>query len=175
MSDHERASSPRVAVLDIDGVLADVRHRLHHIDGPRRDWDAFFSAVSADPVLDEGRAVALGAVSAGLGIVYLTGRPERCRLDTVQWLAAQGLPDGELMMRPDADRRPARVMKVEALRRLSGTREVASLVDDDPEVLSAAASAGFPVVAAEWLPRGDTGGASVGDALRDAQETLGRS
>ena len=96
-------------------------------------------------------------------------------MDTVQWLAAQGLPDGELMMRPDADRRPARVMKVEALRRLSGTREVAYFVDDDPEVLSAAASAGFPVRAAEWLPRGDTGGASVGDALRDAQETLGRS
>jgi len=26
-----RGNSPRVAVFDIDGVLADVRHRLHHI------------------------------------------------------------------------------------------------------------------------------------------------
>ena len=175
MSDPERASSPRVAVLDIDGVLADVRHRLHHIDGPRRDWDAFFSEVSADPVLDGGRAEAFSARASGLAIVYLTGRPERCRMDTVQWLSDHDLPEGELLMRRDIDRRPARILKVEALRRLSRTCEIAYLLDDDPEVLAAAASAGFPVRAAEWLPRGDTGGPSVGDALREAQETLGRS
>ena len=33
-----------LAVFDLDGTLADVRHRLHHIEGRRRDWDAFFSA-----------------------------------------------------------------------------------------------------------------------------------
>lgn len=175
MSDHGRDTSPHLAVLDIDGVLADVRHRLHHIAGPRRDWEAFFDGVSADPVLDEGRAEALAAATAGLGIVYLTGRPERCRTDTVQWLTAHGLPEGELVMRRDADRRPARVVKVEALRRLSETREVAYLLDDDPEVLAAAASAGYRVRAAEWLPRGDAGGETGGDALREAQETLGRS
>ena len=175
MSDHERASSPRVAVLDVDGVLADVRHRLSHIEGPRRDWDAFFAEVSADPVLAEGRAEALAATSSGLAIVYLTGRPERCRLDTVQWLTDNDLPEGELVMRRDSDRRPARILKVEALRRLSQTCEIAFLLDDDPEVLAAAASAGFAVRAADWLPRSGTSGAPGGDPLRDAQETLGRS
>lgn len=164
-----------MAVLDIDGVLADVRHRLHHIEGPGRDWDAFFREVSADPILEEGRADAQAAAASGLGIVYLTGRPERCREDTVRWLTAHGLPDGELMMRRDTDRRPARVLKVEALRQLSGTREVAYLLDDDPEVLAAAASAGYEVRAADWLPRGNTAGGTGGDPLREAQETLGRS
>lgn len=175
MSDHERASSPRIAVLDIDGVLADVRHRLHHIEGPRRDWDAFFGEVSGDAVLDEGRAAARAATSSGLGIVYLTGRPERCRADTVQWLTDHDLPEGELMMRRDVDRRPARVLKVEALRRLSRSCEVAYLLDDDPEVLAAAAAAGFPVRAAAWLPRDSSGSDTISDPLREAQESLGRS
>ena len=175
MSDHERASSPRVAVLDIDGVLADVRHRLHHIDGPRRDWDAFFSEVSDDPVLDEGRAEAFAAKASGLAIVYLTGRPERCRMDTVQWLSDHDLPEGELVMRRDIDRRPARILKVEALRRLSRTCEIAYLLDDDPEVIAAAASAGFAVRAADWLPRSVTSGDAGGDPLSHAQESLGRS
>ena len=175
MSEHERAPSSRVAVLDIDGVLADVRHRLSHIESPRRDWDAFFGEVSADAVLDEGRAEALAATSSGLAIVYLTGRPERCRVDTVRWLTDHDLPEGELMMRRDSDRRPARILKVEALRRLARTFEIAYLLDDDPEVLAAAASAGFAVRAAEWLPRGGASRDSGGDPLREAQETLGRS
>ena len=33
-----------VAVLDIDGVLADVSHRLGHVQRRPKDWDAFFAA-----------------------------------------------------------------------------------------------------------------------------------
>lgn len=175
MSDHERELSPRVAVFDIDGVLADVRHRLHHIETPRRDWDAFFGEVSADAVLEQGRAEALAAMSSGLAIIYLTGRPERCRQDTVQWLVDHDLPVGDVLMRQDSDRRPARIIKVEALRRLSRTCEVAYLLDDDPEVTGAAASAGFSVRVADWLPRVDGSAEVGGDPLREAQETLGRS
>lgn len=171
MSDHERESSPRVAVLDVDGVLADVRHRLHHIQGRTRDWDAFFGEVAADPVLEDGRAEAQAAVTSGLGIVYLTGRPERCQTDTVRWLALHGLPEGDLIMRRDSDRRPARLFKVEVLRDLSRSREVAYVVDDDADVIAAAASAGYVVKLADWLPRG----AFDGDPLREAQETLGRT
>ena len=171
MSDHERESSPRVAVLDVDGVLADVRHRLHHIEGPRRDWDAFFGEVAADPVLEAGRAEAQAALASGLGIVYLTGRPERCRADTVRWMELHGLPEGDLIMRRDSDRRPARLFKVEALRDLSRSREVAYLLDDDADVIAAAASAGYAVKFADWLPRGE----ADADPLREAQETLGRT
>lgn len=164
-----------MAVIDIDGVLADVRHRLHHLRGRPRDWEAFFAGVSADPILEQGSRHVLEAQAAGLGIVYLTGRPERCRSDTVQWLAAHGLPEGRLLMRRDSDRRPARVLKVEALRRLSEAYEVAYLLDDDPEVLDAAASAGYQVRSADWLPRVAQGAAEEPDSLREAQETLGRT
>ena len=162
-----RGNSPRVAVFDIDGVLADVRHRLHHIELGRRDWDGFFDSASEDPALAEGCQAALQAVASGLTLVYLTGRPERCRPDTVQWLSEHGLPEGELIMRRDSDRRPARVLKVDALRRIASQAQVAYLVDDDAQVVAAAADAGFAVRLADWVPRQEP--------LTQAQETLGRT
>ena len=42
-----------LAVFDVDGVLADVEHRRHHVSGARRDWDAFFDACGEDPLIDE--------------------------------------------------------------------------------------------------------------------------
>lgn len=167
MSDHVRGTVPRVAVFDIDGVLADVRHRLHFLDTRPRDWDAFFAAVGADGVLPQGVHAVQEAIADDLGIVYLTGRPERRRMDTVRWLDAWGLPDAELLMRPDTDRRPARLFKVAALRRLSSRAEVAYLVDDDPEVADAVTAAGVPVRLADWMARTSP--------LEQAQESLGRT
>src|SRR5664280_1362634 len=47
-----------LAVFDIDGVLADVRHRLPHVQSRPKDWDAFFAAIGKDPVLPDGLALA---------------------------------------------------------------------------------------------------------------------
>ncbi|MEV6247619.1 hypothetical protein AB0M38_15650 [Streptomyces sp. NPDC051742] len=102
-----------------------------------------------------------------LDIVYLTGRPERCRRDTLDWLAAHRLPEGPVHMRRNRDFRPARVTKVEILRRLGADRTVRMLVDDDLLVCDAAEAAGFRVVRALW--------ATPSQTLRDAQEKEGRT
>src|SRR3712207_6881076 len=101
-----------LAVFDVDGVLADVRHRLHHVERRPKDWNAFFAAALDDPPLAQG--VALARASAeDCDVVYVTGRPERCRADTLTWFARHGLPPGELRMRDDRDRRPARLRSEE--------------------------------------------------------------
>jgi hypothetical protein len=143
------------AVIDLDGVVADVRHRLHHLDGRRRNWDAFFAELSDDPLLREGAAV-VDRLQEDHRIVYLTGRPERTRPATVAWLERHGLPRGELVMRGDADRRPARQTKVQAvLALLAAGHTVAVIVDDDPQVCTAMRDRGWPVLEADWVPRPD--------------------
>ena len=107
-----------LAVFDIDGVLADVRHRLHHLQTRPQHWNAFFLAADRDPLLEEG-AARLRAAQAKHDVVYLTGRPERNRALTRRWLAAHELPTEPLHMRPDDDYRPARWVKRETLRRLA--------------------------------------------------------
>lgn len=155
-----------VAVIDVDGVVADVRHRLRFLRQRPGDWNAFFAAAPGDPPLPQGVDLVLG-LAAEHDLVWLTGRPERCRADTERWLAAQGLPSGTLRMRPDDDRRSARMFKRAELRRLARTRRVAVVVDDDPAVVRLLLDDGWPVLHAEWLPYEDT--------LKNAQEVEGRT
>jgi hypothetical protein len=155
-----------LAVIDIDGVLADVRHRLHHVAARPKNWRAFFAAAPDDPLLEEGARVAL-ALAQVHDLAYLSGRPESCRSDTLAWLEHHDLPAGELTLRPHDDRRPGRFYKVDALRRFARTRSIAVLVDDDPMVCEAARAAGFDVLPATWM----------GDApdLLEAQELDGET
>jgi FMN phosphatase YigB (HAD superfamily) len=155
-----------LAVFDIDGVLADVTHRLHHLQSRPQRWERFFRAAERDPLLDEG-ARRLRAALADHEVIYVTGRPERNRGLTERWLARHDLPTGPLVMRRDDDFRPARFYKREVLRRLAGVREVASVLDDDPAVVRVLAADGWPVELATWLPHSST--------LRGAQEDAGRT
>lgn len=153
-----------IAVFDIDGVVADVRHRLHHLHR-HTSWGAFFGAADADPLLDVGARLVSDLADLH-EIVWLTGRPEWLREVTSEWLAGHALPGTELHMRPDGDYRPARIYKLDVLRGLA-EREIAAFVDDDREVIDAALGAGLPAVLADWVPRDG--------ALRDAQEREGRT
>jgi hypothetical protein len=155
-----------IAVIDIDGVVADVRHRLHHIEGRRRDWDSFHDAADTDPVLAEGRELA-ASLAREHDVVWLSGRPEWLRERTEAWLARNDLPEGRLMLRSDQDHRPAKVFKLGVLRSLSRTARLAAVVDDDPDVVDAALAAGHPAVRADWVPR------HRGDALHRAQDRDG--
>lgn len=158
--------SRSLAVIDIDGVVADVRHRLHLIQGKPRRWDEFFAAAGGDAPLADGVALVL-ELAADHDVRWLTGRPERTRRLTVTWLAAQGLPAEPLLMRPDRDFRPARLTKRDELRKLRPAHEIAIVVDDDPDVIEMLAADGFPTRLADWLPHAPT--------LRQAQESDGRT
>jgi hypothetical protein len=142
-----------VAVFDIDGVVADVRHRLHVIAGSptHAEWVAFFDAAQGDTVLDEGRELAL-KLARDHDLTWVTGRPERIRHLTERWLQTNGLPSGPLFMQPPGDRRPAALVKLERLRELRQEREIALVVDDDPRVIRLLEDNDFPTRLATWLP-----------------------
>jgi len=165
-----------LVVFDIDGVLADVRHRLHYLATRPKNWEAFFAAAKNDQVLEVGAEFAKRA-AATHEIVYLTGRPERLRAATQSWLDEQQLPAGRLVMRPVGDRRPSAVVKLHELRRLRRESTVEMLVDDDPSVIDAARAAGFTVQHADWMPRpADPDLPLFGrDVLGDAQQRDGRT
>lgn len=161
-----RPEQGKVAIVDIDGVLADVRHRLAHLRSPFKDWEAFFAAADRDPSFPEGLALA-HELAVEHQVIYLSGRPERCREGTQRWLDEQGAPAGRLILRPDDDRRPARVTKVEIAKTIAKHAEVAIVVDDDESVLAAMSAAGFTTKAASWSIDSPT--------LFSAQEIEGRT
>lgn len=164
-------SRPKLVVFDVDGVLADVRHRLRFVESRPKDWPAFFGAMSDDGPLPEGIALAHEHAAAGHQIVYLTGRNETYRAVTEAWLAQQGLPAGRLVMRRDDDRRPARLFKPQALARIASGATVVAVIDDDDAVVEVLRRDGWPVVHATWM-HADR---DEQQSLFDAQETDGRT
>ncbi len=109
-------SGPAV-VFDLDGVLSDAASRQHYLEGPWRDWDAFFEACGDDPLIEEvGRLLEL--LEPGLVIVLLTARPARVQPQTLAWLHRYGLRWDLLVMRDYGDYTAAREFKRGSVREL---------------------------------------------------------
>jgi phosphoglycolate phosphatase-like HAD superfamily hydrolase len=160
---------PTIVVFDVDGVLADVRHRLHHVERRPKDWESFFAAMDDDGPLADGVAMARERAAQGHVLVYLTGRSEDHRALTRDWMSRHGLPAGRLVMRRTEDRRPARVFKPAALRRIAQDGRVVEVVDDDVAVVDVLRREGWPVVLATWM----TADTAEQQSLFDAQEVEG--
>lgn len=94
-------------VFDIDGTLADCRHREHHVTQMiPKDWATFKKLIPEDPVIEQVATLLKIMHTAGYRVVLMTGRDESCREDTVNWMAKHDLPFDILVMRANNDFRP---------------------------------------------------------------------
>jgi len=140
-----------IIICDLDGTLCDIDHRLHFVqvaqglpfvtsDGnityPRKDWDAFFAGVPDDKV-NEPVLNLLFMVYECSTVVFCSGRPERCRADTVAWLEKHAFPFShcELYMRKDGDFRPDDIVKQEILDTHIDKDRVLFVLDDRDQVV----------------------------------------
>src|SRR5262245_52584350 len=105
-------------IFDIDGTLADIEHRLHHISGETKDWRAFFADCSADKPIDHICDLAWDLGQSNQKIVYLSGRSDECRDATEAWMREHDLPKGPLYMRKAGDYRADTIVKMELLEQL---------------------------------------------------------
>ena len=107
--------SEEIVIFDIDGTLADVSERLHHIKKKPKDWDAFFRGIPQDKAIRSMVRLCNILYASGIKILLCTGRREKDRAETVKWLAQQGVNYHELILRPDGDRRSDVIVKREML------------------------------------------------------------
>ena len=122
----------RAAIFDLDGTLADISHRLHHVQGRRKDWDAFFAGIPEDRLnMPVAHVLDAFARARSAAIVLCSGRPERCRRDTEAWLALHEVPYEALYMRSDNDTRPDHIVKAEMLEQVRAAGFEPVIVIDD--------------------------------------------
>lgn len=90
MSDIDIKARKPLYIFDIDGTLANIEHRLHHIQKPQKDWQAFFAACVDDkpiwPVIRTLQRLRAG----GAEIWIWSGRSDECKAETVRWLVQHG-------------------------------------------------------------------------------------
>jgi hypothetical protein len=131
-----------IAVFDIDGTLADVSQRLHHVRSKPKNWDAFFAAMAQDKAIASMVRLCNLLHEAGVRIVLCSGRPERYRADTVSWLAREGVRYDELRLRRDGDRRSDTIAKREMLAGIDPAH-VLFIVEDRTSVVEMWRAQGF--------------------------------
>jgi len=124
------ATSGRIVIFDIDGVLSDARPRQHHLLDGAPDWHAFFSEGINDEPLTAG--VALARVTA-LPNVMVSARPSYVHKDSVAWLEREAVPFDLVITRPEGDRTSSSEFKSTELAALQEAGyQVMLAVDDDP-------------------------------------------
>src|SRR3954469_9064306 len=72
-------------VFDIDGTLADLSHRLHHIEKKPKNWRAFFAASANDKAIAHICDLARH-LSKAKPVVFVSGRSAEIRKETEDWL-----------------------------------------------------------------------------------------
>lgn len=117
-------------IFDIDGTLADIRHRLHLIEKAPKDWDAFHDACVDDAPI-EHMCELTRLLARVKPIIYVSGRSDRIRNRTLQWLIDKGCARGRLYMRRHEDHRDDDILKAEILAVIRADGFEPCLVFDD--------------------------------------------
>lgn len=122
-------------IFDIDGTLANIKHRLHNIKDGKKDWDAFNNAMWCDVLKTDIHALYKMCSDAGYKIMIVTGRKEQYRNDTQAWLWSHGITFEQLYMRPDGDHRSDVDIKQEIFDNHIDGKDVLFAVDDRDRVV----------------------------------------
>lgn len=124
-------------IMDLDGTLADGRHRLHLL--PKKDyhltesWTEFNLAAVDDLPLEDNIAICNALWKMGYTVVILTGRSDVAREITEEWLRRHGVCFDQLIMRKQTDNRKDVQIKEEVLRWI-GLDSILCCFDDLPHV-----------------------------------------
>jgi hypothetical protein len=88
----------RAVIFNIDGTLADLSHRLHHIQNGSNNWHASFAACKDDALREPIRDLSRDLDRLGYNIILVSGRTDKARLASKDWPKAYSVPVHELHM-----------------------------------------------------------------------------
>lgn len=123
-----------IVIFDIDGTLADVSERIHHVRKKPKNWNAFFQGMAQDKAIHAMVRLCNILYETGIQIILCSGRSEEHRPQTIEWLAQQGVNYHELILRKDGDRRSDTIVKREMLAGIDKSK-ILFIVEDRSRVV----------------------------------------
>jgi hypothetical protein len=136
-----------LVAFDIDGTLANIEHRLDYVRTKPKNWKAFDAGIPNDKV-NQSVAMMFWALQEQEmhDIILASGRNERSRQATEQWLTHNALGGYQkLYMRKADDFRSDDIVKLEILDEIIADygRKPDMVFDDRPRVVRAWRSQGI--------------------------------
>ena len=124
-----------IILCDIDGTEADNSHRQHFLEG-KKDWDGFFDALDLDEPIYEIINKMNDEHNQGREIIFLTGRPERYRDPTENWLKQYFNFPLRVVMRPNDNKKNKLLTKKEMFEQNFNIDEIFYVIDNDEDLLN---------------------------------------
>lgn len=128
----------KFVICDLDGTLCDITDRRHFVSGKDdKSWEKFFANIPGDKLREDVAETVKDLNAKGFKVVYLTGRPEEYKAQTVEWLIRMGMDfNFTLIMRRKGDKRDDVTVKREMLNKYFPDRtRICGVIDDRPSVL----------------------------------------
>ena len=139
-----------IALVDIDGTVADGSHREHFLKGEIKDWDSYFAMVGGDSVYHEIVEQVKELAKTHM-IIIVSGRPDTCQFETIEWLHRAGIPFDWIFMRPGSERKPDYLVKQDILNHLP-KEKIAVVLDDRYSVIKMWRENGLNVIPVRGTP-----------------------
>ncbi len=129
-------SKEKAIIVDLDGTLCDVEHRVHHVRSKPKNWHAFNSAMDEDKSYFWCLELIAAMKARGYKILFVTGRDENFRSNTEAWLKKHLVSYDTLYMRRAQDFREDSDVKEEIYHQeIEKTTQVLFVVDDRKSVV----------------------------------------
>ncbi len=100
-----------IILFDLDGTLALIEHRRHHVEGKKKRWRDFFAACT-DDAPNEPLIALLRTLHAHYAIWIVSGRSDEVRAQTEAWLERYRVPHHRLIMRKEGDYTADNILKI---------------------------------------------------------------
>ena len=141
----------KAIIVDLDGTLCDVDHRVHHVRKEEKDWHSFNEAMSEDKINLWCHELIKSMRNENFEILFVTGRDENYRTHTEKWLADHKVEYDQLYMRKADDFRADELIKKEIfLNEIKPNKEVIFVVDDRLSVVKMWREIGMVCLQCDW-------------------------
>jgi len=131
-------------LIDIDGTISDERWRNDLAQA--RQWDDYHMRLVDDPPIKPILSLLTTLGGGGAYIIGITGRPERYRQATLDWMLKYNVSLDELWMRPDDDYSKAAELKPKLAALIATEYDKVTdvvFIDDNEDICAAMRDAGF--------------------------------
>ncbi len=141
----------KAIIVDIDGTLANVNHRVHYVKSTPKEWKKFHSEASNDKVNSWCESIITAMKNNGYKIILVTGRDAPYKDMTISWLSKNNISHDLLYMRPDKDFREDSIIKKEIYEaKIKEFFDVEFVLEDRLQVVKMWRSLGLTCLQCDW-------------------------